>query len=69
LRSAIPSPSSRSHCMTVREAAATLHCSKRTIRRLRLAGEIRDCEAFGKERTVVRSDVLRLASASSRKGA
>jgi excisionase family DNA binding protein len=59
----------RSTCMTLREAAETLRCSKKTIRRLRLAGEIRDCERHGKECTVVRSDVLRLASASSRKGA
>jgi excisionase family DNA binding protein len=68
-RPAVPSPARRSNCMTLGEAAETLRCSKKTIWRLRRDGEIRDCERFGKQGTVVRSDVLRLASASSRKGA
>ena len=52
--------------MTLAEAADFLHVSIRQLHRLRKAGVIHDCRRFGKEGTVQRSDVLRLASANGR---
>jgi hypothetical protein len=48
------------------EAAEYLHISIRQLYRLRKKGLIGDCRRFGKEGTVNRSDVLKLASANER---
>jgi hypothetical protein len=59
----------RNRPMTLAEAAEHLRISTRQLHRLRRHGLIRDCRRLGKRGTVNRSDVLRIASASPRKGA
>lgn len=51
------------------EAAAHLGISERTLRRWEIQGRIRRCDGYGTLLKFAASDVLRLASASSRKGA
>jgi hypothetical protein len=59
----------RNRPMTLSEAADHLRISTRQLHRLRRHGLIRDCRRLGKRGTVNRSDVLKIASASPRKGA
>jgi hypothetical protein len=64
-----PQLAQRNRPMTLTEAADHLRISTRQLHRLRKLELIRDCRRIGKRGTVNRSDVLRIASASPRKGA